>query len=149
MSQCTRLCGIAALALALVSSGGCSAGTDRQEVSGNVTFKQQPLEYGLIEFWPDEGQGTKVSAMISNGAYVIPSDKGLMPGKYKIMIMAGDGRGADTTAGPDEAPGPRDIPHPGRKRTPGRERIPPQYNEKTTLIREVVRGPNRFDFDIP
>jgi hypothetical protein len=72
---------------------------------------------------------------------VIPRAKGLTPGKYKVSIYAGDGRSGAGDASPDS-------PHAGRR--PGKERVPPEYNEKSTLVKEVTRrGPNKFDFDIP
>jgi hypothetical protein len=58
-----------------------------------------------------------------------------------VAIYAGDGKSGTGDASPDS-------PHAGQK--PGTERIPAEYNEKSTLVKEVTsRGPNKFDFNIP
>ncbi len=132
------------LALAPFALGvwGCGAsGPTRYEVSGKVTLKGQPLDDGIIEFLPEDNQGTKSGAQILNGAYRIPKDKGLAAGKYRVVLYAGDG----TTGGGNAEPSGPDQPG----GVPGKERIPPQFNEKTTLVREVKAGSTTFDFDIP
>ena len=134
-------CGLAAAGLALAGCGG--SGPERHEITGKVTYKGEPVEEGIIDFEPQGGQGTKDGATIQKGQYRIPRDKGLFPGKYKVSIIIGDGTvtsgeaGADT---PKKKPGV----------IPGVERAPPEFNTKSTLIREVTRdGPNNFDFEIP
>ena len=49
------------------------------------------IEDGIISFEPMDGQGSKDGASIIKGEYRIPRDKGLMPGRYKVRIYAGDG----------------------------------------------------------
>jgi len=113
----------------------------RQEVTGDVTLGGRPLEDGIIQFAPLDGQGTGDGAQIVNGKFRIPPEKGLSPGKYRISIYAGDGRSGAGDASPDS-------PYAGTK--PGKERVPAKFNEKSELVREVTSGgPNKFDFDIP
>src|SRR5262249_4152067 len=108
------------------------------------TFKGKPLDDGLIEFEPLDGQGSKSGATITNGEYRIPRNLGLMPGRYRVTIIGGDGTSGRGSAEP-VAPGP-DLP-PGV--TPAKERIPPEYNDPSTIIREVKKGEtNKFDFNI-
>src|SRR5262249_50101148 len=100
----------------------------------------QPVADGLIEFLPLDDQGTKAGGQIVNGEDLVPRDKGLSPGRYKVTIYAGDGASGAGTAGPSS-------PKPGFVR--GQERVAPAYNTSSTVIRQVKDGPNRFDFDIP
>jgi hypothetical protein len=128
-------------ALALAALGGCGAADPRQEISGAVKLKGQPVEDGVINFAPLDGQQTGDGAQIVKGYYRIPKDKGLLPGKYRVAIYAGDGRSGVGDASPDS-------PFAGTK--PGKERVPPDYNEKSKVVKEVTNGgPNQFDFDIP
>lgn len=127
--------------MALCMSGGCSDPLNRQEVTGQVTLKGQPLDEGVINFAPVDSQSTGDGAQITNGKYRIPRDKGLSPGKYKVTIYAGDGRSGVGTASPDA---------PAEKAKAGRERVPAEYNRNSTVVKEVKSGErNNFDFDIP
>jgi hypothetical protein len=130
---------VAGLSLLLA---GCSGEPQRRLVVGQVIFRGQPLDEGIIEFEPLEGQGSKSGAQILNGQYRIPKDKGLLPGRYKVFIVAGDGTSGSGNADPE---GGR---RPGA--TPGKERIPPEYNVESTIEKEITAsGTNRFDFNIP
>jgi hypothetical protein len=136
-----RRVAVSLVPLLLVLSGGCGPkGPVRQEISGTVLLDKQPLDTGYITFEPLDGQRTGDGSMITDGKYHLPRDKGLMPGRYRVFIVGGDGTSGSGNAEPS---GPR----PGVK--PGRERIPPEYNEKSNVVREVTDGPNQFDFDIP
>ena len=134
----TPLALLAGLFLAI----GCGPrGPARYEVSGTVTLGGEMLDEGIIDFIPMENQGSKTGARIVNGEYQVPKDKGLMVGKYKVSIVAGDG---SQTSGKGE-PG---AAKPGF--VPGGERIPPEYNEKSDKVVEIKEeGPNRFDYTIP
>ena len=127
--------------LALAALGGCGDSQNRSEVTGRVTLRGQPVDDGIIQFAPLDGQQTGDGAQIVQGQYRIPKDKGLAPGRYKVSIYAGDGRSGAGDASPDS-------PHAGSR--PGKERVPPEYNESSTLVREVTAGgPNELNFDIP
>jgi hypothetical protein len=108
-------------------------------------LKGVPLDEGVIEFFPQGdsvGQlATKSGALIKNGKYQIPKDKGLVPGRYKVVITAGDPNTPDTPAG--EPPGPT-------RTVLSKDRIPAEYNKDTKQFVEVTKkGPNRFDYVIP
>src|SRR5262249_19105156 len=120
-----RLVGVA---LALALAPGCDRGPVRHEIRGKVTYNNQPVEEGTIDFEPLDGQGSKDGATILNGEYRIPKDKGLLPGKYRVAIVIGDGIPTSGNAEPSER-------RPGFK--PGVERAPPEFNTKSTLVREV------------
>jgi hypothetical protein len=128
-------------AIVLASLGGCADPKNRQQVTGEVSFKGQPVEDGIINFGPMDGQTTGEGAQIVKGKYRIPKEKGLSPGKYTVRIYAGNGQSGAGDASPDS-------PNAGQRQS--RERIPPAYNEQSTVIREVTNGgSNNFDFSIP
>jgi hypothetical protein len=114
----------------------------RQEITGEVILKGQPVEDGIINFAPLDGQGSGDGAQIVKGKYGIPKEKGLFPGKYKVTIYAGNGASGQGNASPDP---PKD----GLKPLP-RDRIPPEYNTDSNVVKEVIQGgENKFDFNIP
>ena len=138
-----RACFVGLLLAPIVCAtlSGCSDPLNRREITGEVKLKGRPVEDGITNFAPLDGQSTGDGAQIVKGMYRIPRDKGLSPGKYKVRIYAGDGRSGAGNASPDS-------PYAGQ--APGKERIPASYNEKSDIVREVTNdGPNQFHFDIP
>jgi hypothetical protein len=126
---------------ALGTLSGCGDPFNRQEITGEVTLKGKPVEDGVINFAPLDGQATGDGAQIVKGKYQIPRAKGLSPGKYRVSIYAGNGLSGEGNASPDS-------PNAGLKAP--RERVPPEYNEKSKVVQEVTKGgPNKFDFEIP
>jgi hypothetical protein len=124
--------------------GGCGPkGGTLNEVTGTVLFDNQPLEDGIIDFEPLDSQGSKQGASIVKGEYKIPKTKGLMAGRYKVSILAGDGMSGSGNAGAA----------PGKAKTggsPGVERAPPEYNTNSKQIVEIKDSePNKFDFSVP
>jgi len=112
----------------------------RQAVSGTVYFQGQPLDQGSIHFIPIERLPSESGAGIENGAYTVPRDRGLVPGKYKVVIASYDRTGPKVQS--DEMPG-----EPSAKQF--KERIPAKYNHKTMLTAEVKgNGKNVFDFKL-
>ena len=123
-----------ALAAALVP--GCGPGDPRLAVSGTVTFKGQPLDQGRIEFHPPQNNGTMSGAVIQNGRYEIPRDKGLAPATYEVRIYSYDEKGGTSGAIPGEAG------------LGFKERIAKKYNAASTLKADVKRGQTTFDFSV-
>ncbi len=121
---------------------GCGPGNPRREIKGKVTLKGEPVKDGVISFEPlaAGGEVTRESGVIINGEYTIPADAGLLPGRYKVRITAGD-----STAPSD----PNQLPGPGGNYVM-KDKVPPEYNTKTTQEVEVKEsGPNQFDYAIP
>ncbi|QDT54254.1 hypothetical protein Pan44_22820 [Caulifigura coniformis] len=111
---------------------------NRQAVSGKVTIDSSPVEFGSIEFNPTGPNGVMSGAMISQGEYHIPADKGLPPGEYLIRIYAP----SEKTEVIEQAP--------GEMTRAAKELAPPEYNTKTTQKRTVEAGKdNVFDFAMP
>src|SRR2546421_8935908 len=69
---------------------GCSTHDPlgRRGISGTVTFNGAPLEDGSISLQPLEQGTTSSGAVIKLGKYAIAKDKGLPPGKYRVVINA-------------------------------------------------------------
>lgn len=130
---------LSALAMGLI---GCGPGNPRKEIKGKITLKKEPVKDGVISFEPlaSGGPVTREAGVIKDGAYVIPADAGLLPGKYKVRITAGD------STAPDD---PNQLPGPGGNYVM-KDKVPPEYNTKTKQEVEVTdKGPNQFDYDIP
>ena len=90
-----RILGLVTTVIALTAAVGCGDRQNRWEVSGEVRVGGKPVEDGVINFAPLDGQGTGEGAQIVNGKYVIPQDKGLNPGKaiagIKKMLLERSG----------------------------------------------------------
>lgn len=124
---------IAGLLLAGISGCGGSQ-RERMEVSGKVTLDGVPLDQGLISFRDAAGELPTSEVSIVAGDYHIPSEKGLMPGLYRVAIDSADPNGA--TASPTQYS--MSIPV---------SRIPLKYNGESVLKAKVTEaGDNRFDF---
>jgi hypothetical protein len=105
-----------------------------------VTFQGQPVDYGSIQFLPDDPQhGINSGAMIANGRYQIKLSQGLPPGSYQVMISSPDRSKQEKVEGP-----------PGDERSLAVERIPTKYNLKTTLKLDVpkARGSHEANFEL-
>jgi hypothetical protein len=118
---------------------GCS-GDGLSEVTGTVRLNGEPVPEGAITFIPVEGNtGPGAGAVIENGKYQIRRDKGVSPGKNRVEIRAFRGSGRkvqDPTAKPGVLT---------EERVPA---FPPEFNDKSTLVRDVKRGSDTIDFDI-
>jgi hypothetical protein len=134
------------LCAALVVAGCSESYGGRMEVSGSVKLKGQPIKDGaLVMFEPLEKQDTAVNATTTGGAYTVPRQSGLKPGKYLVRISAGDGKTPLNPTNPDEPPGPGG----GGANIVSKELVPAKWNrnskEEVTVTKD---GPNKFDFDI-
>jgi hypothetical protein len=128
------------LGLQVVLLGCGSDPLGRQPVRGTVKVNGTPLAQGDISFQPLEGQPTASGAMIREGAFSIPREQGLAPGKYRVILHApvpGTGGKVDPNALPgDPVPPPREL-------------FPPEWNERSQQTVEVQAGkPAQFDFDV-
>ena len=140
-----RLDSLVLLACLIAALPGCGRSYGgRMEISGTVKLKGQPVDDGTIDFIPISGdQATKSGAQIIKGSYKIPAEFGLLPGKYRVSITAGDGR-TRADAAPDQPPGPTGA------NIVSKDRIPKEYNLESTQEVEVTeKGPNVFNYDIP
>jgi hypothetical protein len=93
----THLAGAFLVAVGSLLIAGCSDDTGlgtRYPVSGNVTYKNQPVEKGQISFIPDDPKtGRPAQGFIENGRYTLTTatdGDGALPGKYKVTIKSQD-----------------------------------------------------------
>ena len=118
---------------------GCSD-NGRSEVSGTVKLNGRPIAEGAITFIPVEGNtGPGAGAEIRDGKYFIARDKGVMPGKNRVELRAfrETGRKVQDPTG-----------KPGMMTFERAMVFPPEYNDKSTLVRDVKPGSDTIDFDI-
>lgn len=105
-----------------------NTGGQRHAVVGVVTWQGKPLEVGVISFRPLEQQRFGSGATIQQGTFVVPSAKGLTPGKYKVRIHSSV---ADPSL-PAPPPGERDT-------RPGVEILPQKYNATSELTVDIQK----------
>jgi hypothetical protein len=126
----------------LLSFVGCGPRSNRLAVSGEVTLDGAPLDQGAIRLTSIGSEKLFASgAVLRDGKFLIPQEKGLPPGSYRVEISS-----PDTAAPPvvyKSAPGEPTLP------PTAPERIPPEYNSKSKQTVEVTTaGDNNFKFDI-
>jgi hypothetical protein len=123
----------------LLAPAGCGGAAQRLPIHGTVTYKGQPLAAGTITFTPKADgplERTMEGALITDGKYAIPADKGLFPGSYHVSISAVEPSGKP----PGGAPG-------GPRRS--KELLPERYNTQSTLSIDVdAKGKREFDFPL-
>jgi len=118
--------------LSVIALTGCGEPNPlgRRPIHGQISFQGKPVDYGSIQFAPEDPQhGVSSGTMIDNGSYTMTLSQGLPPGSYSVMISAPDRGKIEKVEGP-----------PGDERTLAVERIPAKYNLKTTLKLEVPKG---------
>lgn len=139
------------LTAGLILVAGCAGKDDgRVAVRGNVKLKGKPIKDGaLVLFEPLDGQDTASNATTAGGAYLVPQQTGLKPGKYLIRVTAGDGVTAVNQLDPEAGPGPG-APGPGGTNIVSKDLVPKEWNVASKHeITVTADGPNTFDFDIP
>jgi len=122
-----RISGLAAVLLAAVGCG--SSGPNVYEVTGTVTFDNDPLPEGDITFFPEEKDVGPDAGKIKEGQYRVK----VKGGKKKVQIRA-------------------TRPVPGKKGPMGEQAIedyiPARYNDKTELTADVGDGKTEHSFTL-
>jgi hypothetical protein len=120
---------------ACVVVNGCGD-SNRAAVSGTVTLDGAPLEQGVINFFPAEGnKGPTAGGTITSGRYEIASEKGVAVGSNRVTISSVQKTGRKIQG--------VDVVHEERL-----EAVPAKYNSETTLVHDVQPGKNVLDFDL-
>ncbi|MBY0527646.1 MAG: hypothetical protein K2R98_29885 [Gemmataceae bacterium] len=114
--------------MVLVLLGGCIGGKERK-VSGTVTWNDEPIKEGHINFIELDGNGA-ISGKIVNGKYEVMC----LPGTKRVEIYA-------TRATTDKI-------DPAMGMAPREMYIPERFNARTQLTSEVSTSENRFDFHL-
>jgi hypothetical protein len=141
LSPYLRNLGLLGLGLVgLASASGCSrAANTRAAVSGTVRIDGDLLKEGAIAFFPIEGtKGPSSGGTIVAGKYDIPRDKGPTVGKNRVEIRAFRPSGKKVP----------DIWKPGEQMDEMVMALGPEYNDHSTLVKDIVQGQNQADFDL-
>ncbi|MBY0525616.1 MAG: hypothetical protein K2R98_19580 [Gemmataceae bacterium] len=129
-------------ALLLVLVAGCATNGDVRQtvVQGTVLVDGEPLANGSISFFPTDGtRGPSAGAVIRDGKYRIEAERGVVVGTNRVEI-----RGLRATGHkvPDLMGRPEEMDELV-------EAVPADFNTDSTLVRTVLPGVNRLDFDLP
>jgi hypothetical protein len=138
MGKSPLVCAVACLAFAI----GCESKTEdgRREVTGSVTFNNQPVEEGQIVFEP-ESTGPLATGQIKAGKYEIDPKFGPAAGPYRVRI---EGYRKKKVANMPPHPYAGDSAEPG---VVAEQYLPAEYNARTTLRVEIASdGENVHDF---
>src|SRR5262245_45868279 len=124
---------------ALACAPGCGANDGPQAVSGSVTYRGKPLAHGTVTFLTTSGApGPAAGALVTEGRFEVPAERGLGPGTYRVAISAPEPGGVLTREEKAAGASPK-----------ARESLPAKYNAATELTAEVrVGGANRFEFNL-
>ena len=118
---------------------GCDAagrGPERASIHGIVTVDGVPVEEGMLQFRPTQGNtGPVTGAVVTDGEYSTPKKKGPVLGLHQVAIRGSrkTGKMIETRFGPAE------------EREPV---VPKEYAEESTLVRDVKAGDNEFNFEL-
>lgn len=126
----------AVLALTCAALAGCGGGSG-SSIEGAVTYDGAPVQAGAISFLAaDAKSGGSGGGAVVNGAYRVPPEAGLKPGKYRVEI-----RWAKPT-------GKKFKSESGDMLDMTEEGLPEKYHTKSELTAEVTSGPNKVDFNL-
>ena len=123
---------------AFVGIAGCSdAAPKRTAVSGTVRVGGKPLERGQVRFIPVEASGPDAGGAITDGKYTLTDTNGPVAGSCRVEIIGW--RKTGKKHAPMGTPIDEEV-----------QCVPPEFNKKSTQVREIKKGEtNTFDFDIP
>ncbi len=149
VAACLLWCSVPVGLSALPGCGDDDGLGKRLPVSGNVTYKGQPLASGSVSFIPEDPTiGRPASGAIEGGSYrmtTMSPDDGVIPGKYRVTIGATDklDLGQEPAGG-----GMVDQAVVAKAYQKAKSLIPAKYNDmnKSGLTVEVPGG--NYDFDL-
>ena len=96
---------------------GCGGGPKTAPVTGKVTYRGQPLQFGSVMFQPEQGPVAKAQ-IESDGSFTLSTDgkPGAVLGPHKVRVSCFE----------SQSPNPPATP-PGQEPTLGRSLIPQKY----------------------
>jgi hypothetical protein len=125
------------LVLLLAVTVGCADGPRRASVAGTVSVGGKPLERGVINFIPAEGShGPGAGGAVTDGQYLLEDGNGAVIGTCRVEI-----RGFRKTG--------RKIAPMGTPMDEEIQVVPVEFNDKSTLVRDIKNGDNQLDFVLP
>ncbi|MBA4030333.1 MAG: hypothetical protein C0478_05495 [Planctomyces sp.] len=132
VSWCRGAALLTVLMLGVMGCGG-AAGPPLGQVTGKVTFKNQPVEGALVQFLPADGRPS-FGTTESDGTYRMEYTEGhpgAVVGKHTVRI----------SKEPASGEVPADV-----KAKKTIDPLPMKYNAKSILEADVRSGNNVFDF---
>ena len=63
---------------------GCGGSETAREVSGTVTYRNEPLPLGAVVFVPERGRPQPPAPIKEDGTYAVK----LAPGRYRVAVIA-------------------------------------------------------------
>ena len=146
-TELRRIALLSAIMLSAISLG-CGARSELAAIKGRVKFKNgAEIKRGTIEYaQAGSGAANQSGARIADGAYEIPQEKGLRPGKYVVRIYAPASllspQGAPGSIGTSTGAG-------GQATRLAEEQVSPEFNSHTKLLVEVTAEPiQTFNFEV-
>lgn len=137
MQRLTKIMIAGVCSALLVIVAGCGT-SHRGAISGAVTLDNQPVDGGMISFFPNgRDAGPSACTMIQAGRYTIPASSGPAIGANRVEIHWYRKTGK-------KVPGLV----PGRENDVLAEAIPDRYHAKSELTADVKPGNNEFDFSL-
>jgi hypothetical protein len=132
---------LSSLAFCILCFLGCAdSGPPRAEVSGTVLLDGRPIEEGSIHFIPVQGtRGPGAGEIIRDGKYHIPRKEGVTVGTNRVELRAF--KNAGTKIQDPTAP-------PGVRTEARVQAFPPEFNDRSTVVKEIRAGSNTIDFDV-
>ena len=132
---------LGASTLCMLCFFGCAdSGPATAEVSGTVLLDGRPIEEGSIQFIPVGGsRGPGSGGIIQDGQYRIPRQKGVVVGTNRVELRAF--KNAGTKIQDPTAP-------PGVRTEARVQAFPPEFNDRSTVVKEIRAGSNTIDFDV-
>lgn len=125
------------LTAALIYVPGCRDPNGRQSISGEITFDGKPLPSGEMSLRPFDS-GPSAAGRIEDGRFVLPANKGPMPGKYLVRIESMQPTGKTVT-----------LSGTSLQVEEMEQVVPDDYNAGSQLVIEVTGdGENHFSFDL-
>jgi hypothetical protein len=128
-------------ALCVLCFFGCAdSGPPTAEVSGTVRLDGRPIEEGSIQFIPvGVSRGPGAGGIIQDGKYHIPQKRGVVVGTNRVELRAF--KNAGTKIQDPTAP-------PGIRTEARVQAFPPEFNDRSTVVKEIQAGSNAIDFDV-
>ena len=121
-------------AIVLLPLAGCG-GHGLKKIHGAVTYRGQPLQKGLITFFPADGDGPTAAAPIINGQYSLPVALGRKQVRIEGFRVIGK-----------RPASPR---HPDGQMVDNEAQIVPErYNAKSELFREISADTSIYEFHL-
>ncbi len=105
---------------------------------GHVKLDGQPLDEAAILFVPFDGNRKKTGAGIVAGDYRLPSEHGLVPGRYRVEVVDNPPLGpAEQSMILEQRSPPATAAPPAKRRL-----LPPRYGHKSPLTFELTADGN-------